>query len=260
MLLPAVPHQPGPRRRRVLLRAAPSDAAPLRPLHTSLQQATPGVYRVFDSSGALAYTGLSRNVGASLQAHAAAVPEADAASACVHLLPGATSAQLQACWRATVEQHGLSPEQASPKWTAKKAQPPAADLDAVRWSQPATNDLLRGVPEQLAARDYALVEAALPPATVAAAAAACRDLDGVLRALQTQATGGRRDRSAGVRLLAPGASEVATVVGGVATPMVGSDAAAALAAAASLLYSLPAALAGSARYGNLAPPQLLQLG
>ena len=233
---------------------------PLRPLHDSLRHAAPGVYLVYDGSGAVAYTGMSRNVQSSLQAHAAALSDSDAATAAVLLLPGATSAQLQTAWRSVVAQFGVSPAQTDPKWTAKPSKAPVADTDAQRWAQPSTAALLVDATQQLLSRGYAIVDAALPPDIVASAAATCAVLAGALRATQSQVAGGRRDRSAGLKLMAPGASQVATMAGGVATEMSAGSNAYALAAAAALLYSIPAALAGLARYGDLAPPQLLQLG
>ena len=232
---------------------------PLRPLHDSLRHAASGVYLVYDGAGAVAYTGMSRNVQSSLQAHAAALSEPEASTAAVFLLPGATSAQLQAAWRSAVAQFGVSPTQTDPKWTAKQSRGPVADTDAQRWAQPSVAALL-SESQQLLSRGYAVVDAALPPDTVASAALACTMFAGALRATHTQVAGGRRDRSAGLKLMAPGASQVATMAGGVATEMHPGGHASALAAAAALLYAIPAALAGQVRYGDLAPPQLLQLG
>jgi hypothetical protein len=269
MLLQVAPWHPvcdRPRRARGACFAATSGSLeppyPLRPLHDSLRHATPGVYLVYDGSGAVAFTGMSRNVQSSLLAHTAALDSSEASTAAVLLLPGATSAQLQAAWRSVVAQYGVSPSQSDPKWTTKpsRAALGVADVDAQRWAQPSTAALLADATQHLLTRGYAVVDAALPADTVASAAAACAVLAGALRATPSQVAGGRRDRSAGLKLKAPGVSQVATMAGGVATEMRPGVDASALAAAAALLYSIPSALAGQPQFGDLAPPQLLQLG
>ena len=268
MLLQVAPWRPLCDRRRrargTCLAAASGEGIetpyPLRPLHASLQHAAPAVYLVYDASGAVAFTGMSRNVQLSLQAHASALSPSEAATASVMLLPGATSAQLQASWRSAIAQYGVSPSQTDPKWTAKPGRAPVADTDAQRWAQPSSAALLADASQSLLSHGYAVADAVLPPETVAAAAAACSELRETLRETQAQVAGGRRDRSAGMKLMAPGAAQVATMSNGDATEMRPSSDAAALAAAAALLYSIPSALAGASRYGDLAPPQLLQLG
>ncbi len=272
-LLPATHAAAAPRRSRRV--HAPRCAAaaewtelePLRPLSASLVALTsPGVYRVYDVQRRLQYIGVTRKLCDSLAGHAEALPSELASFASMTALPGASGAALQAAWRAAVAEHGAVPPGNAPgadaRWAAKPragaaaAAAPrlAADTDVARWSSDAVDALITpAVTEQLRTRGFAVLEGVLSTEACDAVLRACAALEPHLVAIASQQAQGRNDKSAGVRLPAPGAAAV-TLLSGAAT----SDDTAPLAHAASLLMALPHALSPHVPT-PLAPPQSLQL-
>jgi|APGre2960657444_1045066.scaffolds.fasta_scaffold05276_3 hypothetical protein len=276
----AVP--PAGRRTRVRCAAQSSELLPLRPLHASLCFAAPGIFQVYDASRSLAYVGLTRRLCDSLAGVADALPAALAAFATVTPLPGASGAQLQAAWRAAVADAGSVPPGnslgADPRWTAKPRavkqaavqQRLPADTDVPRWRVDAVDTLISpSVVAELTARGFVVldVSALLSPQACTAAVRACRALEPRLRAIASQESQGRRDKSAGVRLCLP-ADTAVTLLGGTDTAASQSQDDAALAEAAALLMALPHALRAclaadgtpsAPHLSTLAPPQSLQL-
>lgn len=84
-----------------------------------------GVYAVSDASGQLQFVGISRRLGASLAAHVAdgRLGAGACASARLHPLPGAGRDELQAAWRAWVDQV-----------VASAGEPPPGNVGSTAWN------------------------------------------------------------------------------------------------------------------------------
>ena len=126
-------HQSQPSRIRVSAASASSlssssDRAPPS-LATTPQQGLsalhqgPGVYAVYDKGGALQYVGMSRQVAASVAAHAEQLPAGMVASTCVWPIPGGAKPAMQHAWKAWIVEHGSVPPGNAPgdtTWTAPR--------------------------------------------------------------------------------------------------------------------------------------------